>query len=245
MAARALASPMPAPIKAMAAEHMRANPTATEDCLRLALQKRIAFAVEPQVNILGWTVDLYIRAARFVIEVDGGSHVGREPKDARRDEQMRAERYIVFRVAASDVEKDVDAVVRRVEAQLPADACEEKERLDQEAAVLLAEERALEIVDQAQSAASLGRVARPVRAQAYPYICTACGNTFRSAEKPMPDCRRCQSARHVRVACRCGAVAVRGKYRCSDCDVANEAAGPGARAYTGQMPHHAKRGRKL
>jgi rubredoxin len=76
-------------------------------------------------------------------------------------------------------------------------------------------------------------------------VCKECGHAFRSAEKPLPDCRRCGSSRHVRLACRCGAVALRGRYRCADCQVVHDAAGPGARAYTGQVPNHAKRGRKI
>lgn len=84
-----------------------------------------------------------------------------------------------------------------------------------------------------------------VRAMAYPYVCTSCSNFFRTSERPMPDCRRCGSSRHVKVACRCGAVALKGQYRCADCQVVQDAAGPQARAYTGQPPRHAKRGRKI
>ena len=91
--------------KAMAAEEMRANPTPTEQLLTGALRRRPTVSIEPQANILGWTVDVYIPAARLVIEIDGRSHVGREAEDGRRDEQMRAERYTVVRVSASDVQR--------------------------------------------------------------------------------------------------------------------------------------------
>lgn len=244
-AARATVSPVPPHLKAMAADAMREDPTPTEKLLGAALQGRLAFDLRQQVSVLGWTVDIYIAAARMVVEVDG-DHRERGPADARRDEQMRAEGYTVVRVAASEVERDVEAVVRRIEARLPAGAGEEQRRLDEEAQVLLQEEIARQERERTLpvAAAAASRTSR-VRAIVYSYVCTQCGHDFRSSEKPMPDCRGCRTSRHVRVACRCGAVAARGKYRCADCDVANEAAGPGARAYTGQMPRHSKRGRRI
>ena len=66
----------------MAAEEMRANPTPTEQLRSGALRRRLMLSIEPQANILGWTVDVYIPAARLVIEIDGRSHVGRKRKTA-------------------------------------------------------------------------------------------------------------------------------------------------------------------
>ena len=229
----------------MAAEEMRANPTPTEQLLTGALRRRLMLSIEPQANILGWTVDVYIPAARLVIEIDGRGHVGREAEDGRRDEQMRAERYAVVRVSASDVQRDVDSVVRSIEALIPPVANEEQQQLDEEATMLRREEIALQAADRPRTRSGAAQPRGMVRAMAYPYVCTSCSNVFRTAERPMPDCRRCGSSRHVKVACRCGAVALKGKYRCVDCEVVQDAAGPQARAYTGQRPPHAKRGRKI
>ena len=55
----------------MAAEDMRANPTSTEELLTGALRRRLMLSIETQANILGWTVDVYIPAARLVVEIDG------------------------------------------------------------------------------------------------------------------------------------------------------------------------------
>ena len=107
-AGRASGTPRPVSWKAHATEDMRANPTPTEELLTGALRRRLMLSIETQANILGWTVDVYIPAARLVVEIDGRSYVGREAEDGRRDEQMRAERYTVVRVLASDVERDVD-----------------------------------------------------------------------------------------------------------------------------------------
>src|SRR5687768_2652260 len=55
------------------------------DSFRGAADGRAAAAahvvVETQADILGWTVDVYIPAARLVVEIDGRSHVGREAED--------------------------------------------------------------------------------------------------------------------------------------------------------------------
>lgn len=156
---------------------------------------------------------------------------------------MRAERYTVVRVSASDVERDVGSVVRRIEAQFPPAAREEQERLDDEATMLRRDNIASQTPDPAFTRTPAQQA---VRAVSYRYACTACARSFRSAEKPMPDCcRHCRTSQHVKFACRCGAVALRGRYRCADCDVAQDAAGPGARAYTGQAPGHARRGKKI
>ena len=197
-AGRASSSPRPVLWKAIAAEEMRAKPTPTEERLTRALQRRLAFSIEPQANILGWTVDVYVPAARLVIEIDGRSHIGREAEDDRRDEQMRAERYTVVRVSASDIQHDVDSVVRRIEALIPPVAKEEQQRLDEEATVLRRDELAMQAAEPVRSRSRAAQIGTAVRAMAYLHICTACGHGFRSAEKPMPDCRRCGTSRHVR-----------------------------------------------
>lgn len=241
-AGRASGTPRPAALKVTDAEEMRANPTVTEELLTVALRRRVALSIETQANILGWIVDIYVPAARLVVEIDGKSHTGREAEDARRDEHMRAERYTVVRVPASDAQRDVGSVVRRIEALFPPAAREEQQRLDDEAAMLRRDDIGSQTSDPARTRTPARQA---VRAMAYPYVCTACARGFRSAEQPMPDCRHCRSSQHVKLACRCGAVALRGRYRCADCDVAQDAAGPRARAYTGQPPRHARRGKKI
>jgi len=63
-------------------------------------------------HVIGaYVADFYCAAARLVVEVDGMSHVGRGPIDAKRDAFIREQGYRVVRVTNDDVLGDVDAVV--------------------------------------------------------------------------------------------------------------------------------------
>ncbi len=56
----------------------------------------------------------YSRQARVAVEVDGSSHRGRARHDAARDAEVAARGIITVRVSAREVERDVGAVVARV-----------------------------------------------------------------------------------------------------------------------------------
>ena len=58
-----------------------------------------------------FVADFYAPDAKMIVEVDGVAHDARAERDAARDEWLRGQGFVVVRVAAVDVLKDVDAVV--------------------------------------------------------------------------------------------------------------------------------------
>ena len=63
-----------------------------------------------------FVADFYAPDVRLIVEVDGLAHDFRVERDAVRDAWLRGQGFVVVRVAASDVLKDVDAVVAGVVA---------------------------------------------------------------------------------------------------------------------------------
>ena len=55
--------------------------------------------------------DFYAPDARVILEVDGLAHDFRVERDAVRDEWLRGQGFVVVRVAAAEVLKELDAVV--------------------------------------------------------------------------------------------------------------------------------------
>ncbi len=70
----------------------------------------------------GYVLDFYCSPARLAVEVDGQSHdrAGRPERDSARDVALAMLDIGVLRVAARDVFRDVDAVVRMIVAQCQA-----------------------------------------------------------------------------------------------------------------------------
>ena len=58
-----------------------------------------------------YVADFYAVEARVIVEVDGLAHDHRVERDAVRDAWLRGQGFVVVRVAAAEVLKDVDAVV--------------------------------------------------------------------------------------------------------------------------------------
>ena len=58
-----------------------------------------------------YVADFYAAEAKMIVEVDGVAHDFRVERDAVRDEWLRGRGFVVVRVAAVDVLKDVEAVV--------------------------------------------------------------------------------------------------------------------------------------
>ena len=58
-----------------------------------------------------FVADFYAPEAKMIVEVDGVAHDHRVERDAERDAWFGAQGFVVVRVTASDVLKDVDAVV--------------------------------------------------------------------------------------------------------------------------------------
>ncbi len=58
-----------------------------------------------------YVADFYAPDAQVIVEVDGLAHDGRVERDAVRDDWLRGQGFVVVRVAAADVLRDVDGVV--------------------------------------------------------------------------------------------------------------------------------------
>ena len=58
-----------------------------------------------------YVADFYAPDGRVIVEVDGAAHDARVERDAARDDWLRGQGFVVVRVAAVDVLKEVDAVV--------------------------------------------------------------------------------------------------------------------------------------
>jgi very-short-patch-repair endonuclease len=95
------------------AREMRHAPTASEAALWALLRgKRLGVQFRRQVRVAGFIADFCAPASRLVVEVDGGSHAGRESADARRDWALARAGYRVLRLAAEVVLREPDAPQR-------------------------------------------------------------------------------------------------------------------------------------
>ena len=96
---------------------MRASGTASEERLwKCLVSSKLGVPFRRQYVIGGRIVDFAAPSIRLVVEVDGGSHAGREAADARRERELERCGYVVVRVEAREVMTDLAAVVRRVRA---------------------------------------------------------------------------------------------------------------------------------
>jgi very-short-patch-repair endonuclease len=81
--------------------------------------RKLGVQFRRQVPIDGrYIVDFAAPAARLVVEVDGGYHVGRRGGDRRRDARLRELGWRVVRVEASLVMRELGAAVGAVRAAL-------------------------------------------------------------------------------------------------------------------------------
>jgi very-short-patch-repair endonuclease len=90
--------------------------TDSEAVLWEALRRRqLGVQFRRQVPLCGrYIADFYAAATRLVVEVDGGSHRGREKADARRDRVLARAGVRVVRVSSDVVMGDVRAAVALV-----------------------------------------------------------------------------------------------------------------------------------
>lgn len=68
-----------------------------------------------QLVIGNYIADFCVRDLGLVVEVDGGSHIGKEDYDARRDAYMRSLGLLIFRVSDYDVLHNMTWVKRTLE----------------------------------------------------------------------------------------------------------------------------------
>ena len=95
--------------------------TLPEVALWRALRSRQleGFRFRRQHPVGPWIVDFYCAEPALAIEVDGWSHnMGELGRDERRDADLAGRGVRVVRVAATDVMRDLDGVVRTLLAEL-------------------------------------------------------------------------------------------------------------------------------
>ncbi len=68
-----------------------------------------------QKPIANYIVDFYCKELKLAIEVDGGSHEGREAEDLRRQERLEKMGIRFLRFQDSDVKDDIGAVLSVIE----------------------------------------------------------------------------------------------------------------------------------
>ena len=98
---------------------MRHRPTPSEAKLFEALRGgQLGVHFKRQVSIGGFIADFLAPAAKVIVEVDGGSHVGRGAADARRDRKLQRLGYRVVRLLAALVLENLPVAVEAVRRAL-------------------------------------------------------------------------------------------------------------------------------
>lgn len=96
------------------AAKMRANPTPAERRLTEALREHLLIEVQAQVPMLNYIADIYIPAARVVIELDGKGHLSRQAYDRERDQRLAANGIITIRYPNRLIAKQLHLVIQNV-----------------------------------------------------------------------------------------------------------------------------------
>jgi len=101
------------------AHAMRHQPTPSEAKLFEAIRGgSLGVTFKRQVRIGGFIVDFLAPAVKVIVEVDGGSHVGRGAADARRDRKLTRLGYRVVRVESDLVLKQLQLAIDAVRRAL-------------------------------------------------------------------------------------------------------------------------------
>jgi very-short-patch-repair endonuclease len=101
------------------AHQLRSAATWSEAVLWQAIRARkLGVEFRRQVVLGNYIVDFLAAARRLVVEVDGGSHVGRAAADARRDRKLTRLGYRVLRLEGELVVANVAEAVACVRAAL-------------------------------------------------------------------------------------------------------------------------------
>jgi very-short-patch-repair endonuclease len=95
------------------AKELRKNMTPAECILweRLRDRRLAGIKFRRQHPIGACIVDFYCPAARLVIEIDGGIHLGQVEADANRSWELEAQGYRVIRFTKEQVEADLEKVL--------------------------------------------------------------------------------------------------------------------------------------
>jgi len=98
------------------ARELRREMTPTECILWKQLRDRrfAGFKFRRQKPLGGFIVDFYCAAASLVVELDGESHVGKERRDARRQQALEQQGFKVLRFWDTDVYENLEGVLEVV-----------------------------------------------------------------------------------------------------------------------------------
>jgi len=104
---------MPTSEKRNFAKHLRKKQTEAEKLLWSELRSRRFHTLKfrRQVPLGEYVVDFLCPQLRFIIEVDGPTHIGRETYDKDRTDTLKADGYHVWRISNEDVYDDVPGVL--------------------------------------------------------------------------------------------------------------------------------------
>ena len=126
-----------------AAPAMRRQPTAAEEVLWGALQKKqvAGLRFRRQHPVGRFVLDFFCPAHKLVVEVDGNVHDAQQERDAERTKALEAFGYHVLRFRNEQVMRDLPGVVRQI-AAFAADAADAHEPGIQPPPAVLGEVRA-------------------------------------------------------------------------------------------------------
>jgi very-short-patch-repair endonuclease len=85
---------------------------------RAIRSRRLGVTFRRQVLIGRHIVDFVAASARFIVEVDGSFHAGRQRADARRDTALASAGYRTLRLESQLVLRDLPLAVARIRAAL-------------------------------------------------------------------------------------------------------------------------------
>jgi very-short-patch-repair endonuclease len=98
------------------ARELRENMTPAEKILWSLLRDRrlVGFKFRRQQVVGSYIVDFFCATARLIVELDGETHLGKEPDDQRRQSWLEKEGYRVLRFWNTDVYEDKEVVIENI-----------------------------------------------------------------------------------------------------------------------------------
>lgn len=102
------------------ARDFRKIPTSSENILWQTLRNRqlAGFKFRRQQAIGGFVVDFFCAARNLIVEVDGAIHITQVERDRERQHLLETCGYTVVRFSATQVERQLEAVVQAIRSYL-------------------------------------------------------------------------------------------------------------------------------
>jgi len=102
------------------ARRLRNQSTKAEQIMWRVLRNRqlSGYKFYRQVPLGAYVVDFWCKSRQFIIEIDGGIHVGRETQDQERDRVLSGLGYRIIRFTNDQVINDLNQVVEVIKTSL-------------------------------------------------------------------------------------------------------------------------------